>query len=58
MHGLRYGMPVPDRRKDEAGFLSISQDDVFAPDIHRALQRAVDRGGAHAVSIYPVALRT
>lgn len=55
LHGLRYGAPAPGRRKGEAGFLSISQDDAFAPDIHRALRRAVDSGGAHAVAIYPEA---
>lgn len=54
MHGLRYGAPATGRGH-EAGMLFLTQDDVFAEDIHAALQALVDEGRAHAVAFYPEA---
>lgn len=53
-HGLRYGAPAAGRGH-EAGVLVLTQDDVFAGDIHAALQGLVDGGRAHAVALYPEA---
>ena len=51
LHGLRYGRASG----ADATLLVLTQEDVFAEDIHRALERMVDAGEARAVSIYPEA---